>query len=85
MPPRCANSTGLKAVALERDSFVYKRHLFVFTICLLVAAYNKTLVYFYEDTPMMAVTGEWRRLHKEELNDVYSSPNVVRVIKSRRL
>jgi len=31
------------------------------------------------------VTGEWRRLHNEELNDVYSLPNIVRVIKSRRM
>ena len=31
------------------------------------------------------VTGEWRRLHSEELNDLYSSPNIVRVIKSRKM
>jgi len=29
------------------------------------------------------VKGEWRELHKEELNDLYCSPNIVRVIKSR--
>jgi hypothetical protein len=30
-------------------------------------------------------TWEWRRLHNEKLNDLYSSPNVVRVIKSKRM
>jgi len=31
------------------------------------------------------VTGEWRKLHNEELNNLYSSPNIVRVMKSRRM
>ena len=31
------------------------------------------------------VTGEWRKLHSEELRDLYSLPNIVRVVKSRRM
>jgi hypothetical protein len=31
------------------------------------------------------MTGEWRKLHNEELNDLYSLPNIVRVDKSRRM
>jgi hypothetical protein len=31
------------------------------------------------------VTGEWGKLHNEELNDLYSLPNIVRAVKSRRM
>ena len=31
------------------------------------------------------ITGEWRKVHIDELNDLYSSPNIIRVIKSRRM
>ena len=31
------------------------------------------------------VTGEWRKLHKEELRDLYSLPNIVRMVKLRRM
>jgi hypothetical protein len=31
------------------------------------------------------VTGEWRKLHNDEMNDLYSLPNIVRVVKSRRM
>jgi hypothetical protein len=32
-----------------------------------------------------AVTGDWRKLHNEELHNFYSSPNTIRMIKSRRM
>jgi hypothetical protein len=31
------------------------------------------------------VTGEWRKLHYEELRDLYSSPSIIRIVKSRRM
>jgi hypothetical protein len=30
-------------------------------------------------------TGDWRKLHNEELHNLYSSPNIIRIIKSRRM
>ena len=35
--------------------------------------------------PMRDANGEWRRLHNEELHHLYDSPNIVRVIKSKRI
>jgi hypothetical protein len=34
---------------------------------------------------MDEVVGEWRKLHNEELRDFYSSPSIIRIIKSRRM
>jgi hypothetical protein len=34
---------------------------------------------------MLAVTGEWRKRHNEELRDLYCSPSIIRIIKSRRM
>jgi hypothetical protein len=31
------------------------------------------------------VTGEWRKLHNEELHDLYSSPSIIRIMKSKRM
>jgi hypothetical protein len=31
------------------------------------------------------VTGEWGKLHNEELHDLYSSPSIIRIIQSRRM
>jgi hypothetical protein len=31
------------------------------------------------------VTGDWRKLHNEELHNLYSSPNIIRIIKSRAM
>jgi len=43
------------------------------------------IIFIYFRPKRDKVTGEWRRVHNEELNDLYSSPNILWVIKSRRM
>jgi hypothetical protein len=45
---------------------------------------NRVLRRIFEPK-MYEVTGEWRKLHSEELHNLYSSPNIIRQIKSRRM
>ena len=51
----------------------------------LILVNNQRDAQFFTGPRRDEVMGEWRRLHKEKLNDLYSSPNIVRVIKSRRM
>jgi hypothetical protein len=45
---------------------------------------NRVLRRIYEPK-RDAVMGDWRKLHNEELHNLYSSPNIIRMIKSRRM
>ena len=49
----------------------------------LLPLYFYAFILFFIWPKRDGVTGEWRKLHNEELNSLYSSPNIVRVIKSR--
>jgi hypothetical protein len=65
------------------------------TKCPLLFAFNKPddnslSLYYYNHSQLFGpkrdeIIGEWRKLHNEELHDLYSSPTLVRVIKSRRM
>jgi hypothetical protein len=54
----------------------FTQQVFIFRITVLIIIFG---------SKTDEVTGEWRRLHNDELNDLYSSPNIVRVIKSRAM
>ena len=53
-------------------------------VCVCVYIYIFVCITYVFGPKRDGVTGEWRKLHNEELNDLYSSPNIVRLIKSRR-
>ena len=48
-------------------------------------AFENTVLIGVFERKREEVTGDWRRLHNEELYDLYSSPNIIRVIISRRV
>ena len=51
----------------------------------LLVTNNRTSIQSGQPVIAQILTGLWRKLHNEELNSLYSSPNIVRVIKSRRM
>ena len=61
-------------------------------VCMCIYIHIHIYIYIYENrilrrifVPKRYENGEWRRLHYEELHNLYRYPNKVRVIKSRRL
>jgi hypothetical protein len=43
------------------------------------------MMYIIKQLMCGLMTGEWRKLHNKELHDLYSSPSIIRIIKSRRM
>ncbi|KAJ4446906.1 hypothetical protein ANN_13607 [Periplaneta americana] len=81
-------SNDVETVDLKMQSHICQtvevHHLAAATICLLRVFENKVLRKVFE-AKRDEVTGEWRKLHNAELHALYSSPDIIRNIKFRRL
>jgi hypothetical protein len=50
-----------------------------------VVGFFTHIIYFLFGPKRDEVTGDWRKLHNEELHDLYSSPSIIRIMKSTRI
>jgi len=82
---------SLHTVRLQYDNYISQIFLVAVTSSLTLRKEGRLKVFESRVSRRMfgpkrdEVTGEWRKLHNEDLNNLYSSPNIVWVIKSRRM
>ena len=86
-----AQCTHLRKVNMPADTFLFKishsnwgwksAPVYIWTTSCLAKCHVRTHGSGHSYSPVLS--GEWRKLHNEELNDLYCSPNIVRVIKSK--
>jgi hypothetical protein len=71
-----------------------KAFFIAFTISTTIRSYQQIFVHLLNSRKVLRrifgpkrdeVTGGWRKLHNEELHNLYSSPSIIRIIKSRRM
>ena len=96
--PNCEPNDGSLKVILHRDRQTERERTTVFITAFGCETWSLTLreerrLRVFENRVLRRVfgprrdevTGEWRKLHNEELSDLYFLPNIVRVVKSRRM
>ena len=79
----CRNKANEQQTSLLRGTSVSVERVNIVNVERIFACYRKLEKVF--GPKRGEVTGEWRKLHNEELNDLYSLPNIVRVVNSRRM